>query len=163
MINLDSYEGGIIMGLMNFLDKVLEKCEEYTPQVMDYVQTAIEKNEEREQKEEQKVEKYKEEYSHLSNTELKNKLDEESGLRRKAIVLLLQERHQKNAENRQEIQEYKETYYQLSDMALVLELKKLEHKMTGYGNIPGQQLSEESVNKRKAIIVALLKERGYSG
>lgn len=151
------------MGLMNFLDKAYEKCVEYTPQVMDYMQTAIEKAEEREQKEKQKVENYKKEYSHLSNTELKNKLDEESGLRRKAIVSLLQERHQKNVEYKQEIQEYKETYSKLSDTELVLELKKLEHKMTSYGDIPGQLLSKESVYKRKAIIVALLKERGYSG
>lgn len=144
------------MGLMKFLDKAVGKLNEYGPKMMELAEKVEErqiKSYEKEQENWEKVERYKEQYSGLNNQELKEKLNTETGLRKKAIGLLLQERSM-------QIASYKGMYSEIDTFNLKVELKMLEQRATHYGEMQGYKLTEEDAEVRKKIVRSILRERG---
>ena len=144
------------MGLMKFLDKAVGKLNEYGPKMMELAEKVEERQikfYEKEQENWEKVERYKEQYSNLSNQELKEKLNTETGLRKKAIGLLLQERGM-------QITSYKVMYSEIDTFNLKVELKMLEQRATHYGEMQGYKLTEEDAEVRKKIVRSILRERG---
>ena len=144
------------MGLMKFLDKAVGKLNEYGPKMMELAEKVEERQikfYEKEQENWEKVERYKEQYSNLSNQELKEKLNTETGLRKKAIGLLLQERGM-------QITSYKVMYSEIDTFNLKVELKMLEQRATHYGEMQGYKLTEEDAEVRRKIVRSILRERG---
>ena len=77
------------MGLMRLLDIAYEKLNEYGPQMMEYVEKMEERqmrSYEREQENREQVEIYKQQYAARSNQELKEMLNTETGLSKKAVA-----------------------------------------------------------------------------
>ena len=144
------------MGLIKYLDKAFEKLNEYGPQMMEYVEKREERqmrSYEREQEKEDQVKLYKEQYSASSNQELKEMLNTETGLRKKAISLLLHER-------KFQINSYKELYSGIDSINLKIELKMLEQRATHYGEMQGHKLTVEDAELRKEVVKSVLRGRG---
>lgn len=144
------------MGLMELLGKAYNTLEKHSPEIMDYMSKAVElaeKTEERNRLKQVEIEKYKVGYLNLSNAELKNKLDTESGIRKDAVISLLQDR-------KREIAKCKSIYSDLSDSELRVELHMLDIRATHFGDKKGQRLSAEETEMRKNVVIAILKQRG---
>jgi len=144
------------MGLIKFLDKAFAVYQKHLPELMEFAEKMQENQQKRYEKEQECLEKikaYKMQYASLSYQELKERLDTETGLRRKAIVCLLQERTSM-------IREYKEVYSELDSYSLRVEIHMLKNRATHYFGMEGQKLRYEDAELMSKIAIKILEERG---
>lgn len=144
------------MGLMKWLDKAFNTYQEHLPEIMEFTEKMQENQQKRFEKEQEcleKIEEYKMQYSNLSSQELKERLDTETGLQRKAIVCILQERTSL-------IRKYKEVYSGLDSYSLRIELHMLKDRATHYFGMEGQKLKYEDAELMSKIAMNILEQRG---
>lgn len=144
------------MGLMKFLDKALDAYQKHLPEIMEYaekIQEHQQKKEEHRYEQFREIDGYKAEYANISSEGLKAMLGSESGLKKKAITLILQER---NAN----MLKWKATYSELTTEELRVEAILLNQHYSHYCDTPGQKLSEIENDTRKKLVYSILRERG---